>query len=99
MIKMMRENGLTSQHMYLAGFASVALSATTWLMSNLNQGRGMSRTDHWGIFMGEWAPTFFALGIALRLEEMQDGRHDMMGKSREGMERQMAGNARMSSPA
>lgn len=28
-----------------------------------------AQADRWGLFVGEWAPTFFAIGIALRLEE------------------------------
>ena len=28
-----------------------------------------AHADRWGLFVGEWAPTFFAIGIALRLEE------------------------------
>jgi hypothetical protein len=31
------------------------------------------RADRWGLFVGEWAPTFFALGVALRIEEAQQG--------------------------
>lgn len=28
-----------------------------------------AQADRWGLFVGEWAPIFFAIGIALRLEE------------------------------
>ena len=28
-----------------------------------------AQSDRWGIFVGHWAPTFFALGVALKLEE------------------------------
>ena len=28
-----------------------------------------AQADRWGLFVGEWAPTFFAIGISLRLEE------------------------------
>jgi hypothetical protein len=31
---------------------------------------GIDRADRWGIFIGEWAPTFFALGVGLRLDEI-----------------------------
>jgi hypothetical protein len=27
--------------------------------------KGEERADRWGLFVGEWAPTFFALGLAL----------------------------------
>ncbi|GAA0384995.1 hypothetical protein Acor_48190 [Acrocarpospora corrugata] len=97
MINKIRENGINSQHMYMAGFASVGLSAASWMISRMAEGSGMNRADHWGIFIGQWAPTFFVLGVALRLEEMQDGKHEpTMGKSK--MESRMAGNSRMSSP-
>ena len=29
----------------------------------------IDRADRWGLFTGEWAPTFFAIGIALQAEE------------------------------
>jgi hypothetical protein len=29
----------------------------------------VDRADRWGIFVGEWAPTFFALATAMRIEE------------------------------
>ncbi len=60
--------GVRSEHAYLAGFASVGISFVSWLVS-----RGMKdskpQSDRWGIFIGEWAPTFFAIGIALKHEE------------------------------
>ncbi|WP_398864471.1 hypothetical protein [Streptomyces pakalii] len=38
--------------------------------------REAGRDDRWGIFVGEWAPTFFALGLALaNYERDQDPRH------------------------
>jgi hypothetical protein len=39
----------------------------TWLIGPA------ARTDRWGIFAGEWAPTFFGLGVALSRYEQQDG--------------------------
>ncbi|GAA0981598.1 hypothetical protein GCM10009555_049990 [Acrocarpospora macrocephala] len=99
MINKIRENGLTSQHMYIAGFASMGLSMASWLLSRAAGDVGMGRADHWGIFIGQWAPTFFTLGIALRIEESMDGKHDMMGKSKTDMDSRMARNARMGSPA
>jgi hypothetical protein len=99
MINKIRENGLNSQHMYIAGFASIGLSMATWIISKIAEDAGVERADRWGIFIGQWAPTFFALGIALRIEETMDGKHDMMGKSKTDMDSRMARNARMSSPA
>ncbi|WP_199810092.1 hypothetical protein [Streptomyces vinaceus] len=36
---------------------------------------GTARADRWGIFVGEWAPTFFALGLALANYERD---HDLL---------------------
>ncbi|MCF6475185.1 hypothetical protein FAF44_43465 [Nonomuraea sp. MG754425] len=69
MIKKLHEMGVKSGHMYAAGLASIGLSFGTWLLSRSTEEAGLDRADRWGIFIGEWAPTFFALGVALRLEE------------------------------
>jgi hypothetical protein len=60
--------GVRSNHAYLAGFASIGLSVISWLAS---RGKDDSRpqSDRWGLFIGEWAPTLFALGLALEREE------------------------------
>ena len=61
--------GLRSEWMYAAGFASVGLSLATWLVSRNKSGDSKAQSDRWGIFVGHWAPTFMALGVALKLEE------------------------------
>ncbi|MFJ2031703.1 hypothetical protein [Streptosporangium sp. NPDC087985] len=61
--------GIKSSTMYAAGIASIGLSVVAWLSSESFERAGRDRADRWGIFIGEWAPTFFAMGIALRLEE------------------------------
>ncbi|MBB2911094.1 hypothetical protein FHS43_002359 [Streptosporangium becharense] len=61
--------GVKSGMMYTAGVASIGLSFASWLTSQMAEKAGTDRADRWGIFIGEWAPTFFALGIALRIEE------------------------------
>lgn len=60
--------GLRSSHAYVAGFASIGLSLGAWLLS---RGRkdDKAQSDRWGIFVGHWAPTFFAIGLALRSKE------------------------------
>ncbi|TXK20033.1 hypothetical protein FVQ89_06580 [Homoserinibacter sp. GY 40078] len=65
---MLHDWGLRSSHAYSAGFLSIGLSFVSWLVS---RGRKEPRdqSDRWGLFVGEWAPTFFALGIALKHEE------------------------------
>lgn len=72
MIKTLHNWGVRSNLAYTAGIASIGLAFGSWLASNRLEGAGMERADRWGIFVGEWAPTFFALGVALRMEEMQD---------------------------
>ncbi|WP_033324229.1 hypothetical protein [Actinomadura atramentaria] len=67
MLSALRKAGLSSQMMYTAGFGSIAVSIISWGVSRTRQ--DVNRADHWGLFVGQWAPTFFAMGAALRLEE------------------------------
>ncbi|MFF3772148.1 hypothetical protein [Streptomyces sp. NPDC002232] len=62
-VKKLHEAGVTSEHAYLAAFGSIGLSLASWLTSRRSE--NLERADRWGIFVGEWAPTFFALGLAL----------------------------------
>ncbi|MEU7894072.1 hypothetical protein AB0B45_14545 [Nonomuraea sp. NPDC049152] len=55
--------------MYTAGFASIGISVASWLASKNLEPAGIDRADRWGIFVGQWAPTFFALGLALQMDE------------------------------
>jgi hypothetical protein len=71
-IKMLHEKGLKSEHAYCAGFLSVGLAVASWAGSLKAECRGLGRADHWGIFVGEWAPTFFAIGLALANYEHDD---------------------------
>jgi hypothetical protein len=75
-IKKMRETGIRSEHAYMAAIGSIGLSVFTW-MTSLKAEPGshadLARADRWGIFVGEWAPTFFGLGLALSHYEQQDG--------------------------
>lgn len=73
MLTMLRQKGITSDHMFAAGLASIALSVISWAMS-LNAAESTSRADRWGIFVGEWAPSFFALAVALRIDENENQR-------------------------
>ncbi|MER7760717.1 hypothetical protein [Streptomyces sp. NPDC097619] len=62
-VKALHDAGLRSEHAYLAAVGSIGLSLASWLASNRRE--DLERADRWGIFVGEWAPTFFALGLAL----------------------------------
>ena len=69
MLRGLRKLGLTSDMMYAAGLGSIGLSILSWYVSKNKENAGLDRADRWGLFIGEWAPTFFALGAGLRLEE------------------------------
>lgn len=73
-IKKLYEMGMRSEHAYTAALASVGLSIVAWAGSlTAEPGATMSRADRWGIFVGEWAPTFFGLGLALSHYEQAEG--------------------------
>lgn len=69
MIKVMRRAGIGSEMLYIAGMASIAASMAAWAVSLGTERRGIGRAGHWSLFIGEWAPAFFALGVAMRIEE------------------------------
>lgn len=69
MLSFLRSKGVKPEHAYLAGFASIGGSLASWLLSRIIPSDSKSQSDRWGIFIGEWAPTFFAIGVALKLEE------------------------------
>jgi hypothetical protein len=61
--------GLRSRHAYILGFASIGISLAAWIASRANKSDDKAQSDRWGIFIGHWAPTFFAIGLALRKDE------------------------------
>ncbi|MET9644815.1 MULTISPECIES: hypothetical protein [Streptomyces] len=65
MIRKLHDAGLRSEHAYTAALASIGLSVLSWATSLKAESAGTDRADRWGIFVGEWAPTFFGLGLAL----------------------------------
>ncbi|OUC98546.1 hypothetical protein CA984_06655 [Streptosporangium minutum] len=79
MINMLHKMGIRSGTMYAAGVASIGLSFASWLTSQTMEKAGTDRADRWGIFIGQWAPTFFAVGIALRIEETHADSRAMSG--------------------
>ncbi|MFF0988830.1 hypothetical protein [Kocuria nitroreducens] len=68
MISTIQNLGVRSEHAYAAGFASIGLSVLSWTVS-LGKSKSKPQADRWGLFVGEWTPTFFAIGVALKLEE------------------------------
>ncbi|MCZ2404543.1 hypothetical protein IV498_15490 [Paenarthrobacter sp. Z7-10] len=69
MIEKLHDMGIKSEYAYAGGFASIALSFIAWASSQAKDSRDKAQSDRWGIFVGHWAPTFFAIGLALKLEE------------------------------
>lgn len=67
-IKAASDLGVRSEYAYIGGFASILLSLVSWIVSR-GKKDDKAQSDRWGIFIGHWAPTFFALGLALKLEE------------------------------
>jgi hypothetical protein len=61
--------GIRSSHAYILGFVSIGLSLLSWLVSRMRKSDDKAQSDRWGIFVGHWAPTFFAIGLALKQEE------------------------------
>ncbi|MFF0509108.1 hypothetical protein ACFYUH_36755 [Streptomyces fimicarius] len=74
-VKLLHEKGLKAEHAYTAAFASIGLSVVSWAGSLKGEPAGIARADRWGIFVGEWAPTFFALGLALANYERDHDPH------------------------
>jgi hypothetical protein len=75
-IKKIHDMGVRSEHAYVAAFASIGFSVFTWVTSLKAESGGhadLARADRWGIFVGEWAPTFFGLGLALSHYEQTEG--------------------------
>ena len=70
LVKALRSAGISSDVLHLAALASVGASILTW--------RGAKRTgdvahaERFGIFVGLWAPTFFALADAVGTREVAD---------------------------
>ncbi|MGO3146822.1 MAG: hypothetical protein ACTIJ6_03985 [Leucobacter sp.] len=60
--------GIRSSHAYSLGALSIGLSLMSWLFSR-GKDDSKSQSDRWGLFFGEWAPTLFALGVGLKMEE------------------------------
>ena len=69
MIKLLRGLGITSEAAYLAGILSIGASVAAWTASARMEDAPRDRADRWGIYVGLWAPTFMALGNALKVDE------------------------------
>lgn len=68
-VKKLHDAGVRAEHAYAAGFISIGMSVLTWQASARVEKKGEERADRMSIFVGEWAPTFFAIGLALATYE------------------------------
>lgn len=68
-VEALHRAGFKSEWAYLGGFLSIVVSLLAWGTSRAKPTDDKAQSDRWGIFVGHWAPTFFALGIALKQEE------------------------------
>lgn len=70
LVQQMHKIGITSDIMAVLGFASIVGSIATWRTA---KGSGDSaHAERFGIFVGLWAPTFFALAGQLATAEAND---------------------------
>ncbi len=69
MIKIIRNIGFTSDIAYLASLLSIGASVAAWMASRHLEDAPGEKADRWGIYVGLWAPTFMALGNALKIDE------------------------------
>lgn len=66
----MKNIGITSDVLQILGFASIVASVATWRTA---AGSGDSaHAERFGIFVGLWAPAFFALAGQLAVAEAND---------------------------
>jgi len=68
-IKLLRDLGITSDVAYLAAMASIGASVAAWAASRAMEDAPGEKADRWGIYVGLWAPTFMALGNAIKIDE------------------------------
>lgn len=61
-MKKFKSIGLSADIAYLAGLLSIAASIAVW---NSNKKDDGPHAERFGIFVGLWAPTFFAIGNGL----------------------------------
>jgi hypothetical protein len=62
MLKTFKAIGITPSLAYSAGLLSIAASIAIW---NASKGKDDAHAERFGIFVGLWAPTFFAIGNGL----------------------------------
>ena len=70
LVQQMNKLGISSDVLQVLGFASIFASIATWRTA---KGAGdAAHAERFGIFVGLWAPTFFALAGQVAHAEDQD---------------------------
>jgi hypothetical protein len=68
LVKTLRSSGISSDVLHIAALASIAGSILTWRAA---KSKGdPAHAERFGIFIGLWAPTFFALADAVKQQEV-----------------------------
>ncbi len=67
LVKALRSTGISSDVLHLAALASIAGSIATWRAAKSSG--DVAHAERFGIFIGLWAPTFFALADAVAIDE------------------------------
>ena len=70
LVQQMHKIGITSDVLQVLGFVSIFGSIATWRAA---KGSGdAAHAERFGIFVGLWAPTFFALAGEVAIAEAKD---------------------------
>ena len=68
LVNTLRSSGISSDALHLAALASIGGSILTWRAA---KSKGdPAHAERFGIFVGLWAPTFFALADAVKQQEV-----------------------------
>jgi len=70
LVKTLRSSGISSDVLHIAALASIGGSILTWRAAKSKGDR--AHAERFGIFIGLWAPTFFALADAVKQQEFLD---------------------------
>ncbi len=71
LVRQLRNIGITSDIMHLAGLLSIVGSILTWRKAKSSG--DAAHAERFGIFVGLWAPTFFTIGDAIGTKESTEG--------------------------
>lgn len=70
-VDLLRKTGISSDVLHVAALASIVASIGTWKGAKAKG--DPAHAERLGIFVGLWAPTFFALADAVGTQEAVEG--------------------------